>query len=51
MLFDNVITRVEWLKVGKLPIRNDLLIQPKKFIQDNLDKNKLEHYNSSTGKI
>ena len=51
MLYNDVITKGIWLKVGKLPIRNDLLIQPMKYIQDNLNPNNFELYNPNTGEI
>lgn len=51
MVYNDIITKGVWLKVGKLPIRDDLLVQPMKFIQDNLNPNNFEHYNPNTGKI
>jgi hypothetical protein len=50
-VYDDIITKGEWLKVGKLPIRSDLLVQPLQFIQDNLNPNNFEHYNPNTGEI
>ena len=50
-VYDYVITQCKWLKVGKLPIREDLLVQPMKFIQDEFNYKKLELYNPNTGEI
>jgi hypothetical protein len=51
MVYNDVVTKGTWVKVGKLPIRNDLLVQPMKFIQDNLNPNDFELYNPNTGEI
>ncbi|KFC20080.1 Imm26 family immunity protein [Chryseobacterium sp. FH1] len=51
MVYDDIITKSAWLKVGKIPIREDLLIQPMKFIQDVLNPNDFELYNPNTGEI
>ncbi len=51
MVYNDVINQGEWLKVGKLPIRDDLKIQPMKFIQDPLNPSKFELYNPNTGEI
>lgn len=51
MVYDDVITKGVWLKVGKLPIREELLIQPMKFIQDALNPDKFQLYNPNTGEI
>ena len=50
-VYNDVVTKGIWLKVGKLPIRNDLILQPMKFIQDSLNSNKFELYNPNTGEI
>lgn len=51
MVYSDIITKGVWLKVGKLPIRNDLLVLPMKYIQDNLNPDKFELYNPNTGEI
>lgn len=51
MVYNDIITKGVWLKVGKLSIRNDLLIQPMKYIQDNLNSDNFELYNPNTGEI
>lgn len=51
MVYNDIINDSVWTKIGKLPIRNDLLIQPMKFIQDNLNQNSFEIYNPNTGEI
>ncbi len=49
-VYDDVITRGRWLKVGKLPLEESLQSLPFKFIQD-LYTGELEQYNSNTGEI
>ncbi len=51
MVYDDVVTEGRWLKVGKLTIREDLLIQPMKFIQNEANINDFEFYNPNTGEI
>ncbi len=51
MVYNDVITQGKWLKVGKSSIREDLLIQPMKFIQDTIYPEKFELYNPNTGEI
>ena len=51
MVYNDIITKGVWVKVGKLPIRNDLLVQPMKYIQDNHNPNSFELYNPNTGEI
>ena len=50
-VYQDVITNGKWIKVGKLPIRDDLKTKPMKFIQDAHDKSKFELYNPNNGKI
>ncbi len=50
-VYNDVITRGRWIKVGKLPIREDLKILPMKFIQDALNPQFFELYNPNTGEI
>ena len=49
MVYNDVITKGHWLKVGKLDIREDLMELPMKFIQDVLNHNNFEIYNPNTG--
>lgn len=51
MVYNDIINDGVWTKVGKLPLRNDLLIQPMKFIQDPLEPSRFEIYNPNTGEI
>jgi hypothetical protein len=51
MVYNDIITKGVWVKVGKLPIRNDLLVQPMKYIQDIQNPNSFELYNPNTGEI
>lgn len=51
MVYNDVITNGEWKKVGKLEIREDLRVQPMKFIQDALNPNKFRLYNPNTGEM
>jgi hypothetical protein len=50
-VYNDVITEGNWLKIGKLPIREDLKIQPMQFIQDPINQNNFELYNPNTGDI
>lgn len=49
-VYNDVITRGEWLKVGKLPVREDLMTRPYTYIWDMIGK-RYELYNPNTGKI
>lgn len=51
MVYNDVVTQGKWIKVGKLPIRKDLLVQPMKFIQDSTNPDKFELYNPNNGEI
>lgn len=51
MVYNDIITNGRWLKVGKLPIREDLVELPMKFIQDSLNPEKIELYNPNNGEI
>ncbi|WP_291529214.1 Imm26 family immunity protein [Bacteroides sp. UBA939] len=46
-----VIIQGRWLKVGKLPIRESLLVLPMEFIQDIFHPELFELYNPNTGEI
>lgn len=48
-VYDNVVTKGHWLKVGKLEIRESLKVLPMQFIQDALHPNRFEFYNPNTG--
>ena len=50
-VYNDIITQGHWLKVGKLPIREDLSILPMQFIQDTLNSEKYSLYNPNTGEI
>ncbi len=50
-VYNDIITQGIWVKVGKLPIRNNLLVQPMKYIQDIQNPNNFELYNPNTGEI
>ncbi len=49
-IYRQVVTCGEWLKVGKLPLREDFKIPPMKYIYDRF-KNTYELYNTGTGEI
>lgn len=50
-VYNDVVTKGKWIKVGKIDIREDLKILPMKFIQDVLNPEKFELYDPNTGKI
>ena len=50
-VYNDVITKGRWLKVGKLEIRKDFEILPLKFIQDAQHPDRFEFYNPNTGEI
>lgn len=50
-IYDYVITKGEWLKVGKLPIKDEHKVVPYKFMQDALNPNRFDLYNPNTGEI
>lgn len=49
-VYDYVVNKGLWLKVGKLPIRNDLEIMPMKYMYDKFN-NKYDLYNPNTGEV
>lgn len=50
-VYNDVITKGKWIKIGKIEIREDLKIAPLQFIQDSLNPSKFEFYNPNTGEI
>jgi hypothetical protein len=50
-VYDDVVTKGHWLKVGKLEIRESLKVLPMQFIQDALHPDRFEFYNPNTGEI
>jgi len=50
-VYNDIITQGHWLKVGKLPIREELQILPMKYIYHKFDKSQFELYNTNTGEI
>lgn len=50
-VYDEVISKGKWLKIGNMDIRKNLIIEPFKFIQDSLNLNNFERYNPNTGEI
>ncbi|WP_281322743.1 Imm26 family immunity protein [Flavobacterium aestivum] len=50
-VYNDVITKGHWLKVGKLGIRKEFEILPLKFIQDAQHPDRFEFYNPNTGDI
>ena len=50
-VYRDVISTGLWLKVGKLPIREDLKILPMQCIQDALNETQFELYNPNTGEV
>ena len=51
VVFRWVIGSGHWKKVGKLPLREDLLIVQKQYIYHKFDRDKFEIYNPETGQI
>lgn len=49
MVYNDVITQGKWQKVGKLDVREDLRVQPMKFIRDVLNPDKFRLYDPNTG--
>ena len=50
-VYDDVITKGRWLKIGKLPVRESFQSVPNKFTQDQLDPSKFELYITDTGEM
>ena len=50
-IYNDVITKGKWLKVGKLPVRDNFKILPLNFIQDIQNTDNFELYNPNTGEI
>lgn len=50
-VYNDVITKGQWLKVGNLPIREEFRSVPMKFIQDALKPERFELYDPNTGEI
>lgn len=50
-VYDSAVKDGHWLKVGKLPIRDELTHLPMKFIQDSLNLSNFDLYNPNTGEI
>jgi hypothetical protein len=50
-VYKDIITQGHWLKVGKIPIREDLEVMPMQFIQDAINPDRFDFYNPNTGEI
>ncbi|WP_034539127.1 MULTISPECIES: Imm26 family immunity protein [unclassified Bacteroides] len=50
-VYKQVITQGDWLKVGKMPIREDCKVIPNQFIQDHFNPDNIEMYITETGEI
>lgn len=50
-IYNDVITKGHWLKVGKLAVRKEFEVLPFKFIQDFQNPEKFELYNPNNGAI
>lgn len=48
-VYDDVVKKGRWLKVGNLEIRETLKVLPMQFIQDALHPDRFEFYNPNTG--
>jgi hypothetical protein len=48
-VYNSAVTKKRWLKVGKLPLEDELKILPPEFIQDKIDPTKFRIYEN--GKI
>jgi len=51
MVYNDVITKGIWVKIGKLDIRDELKELPMQFIQDSQNPSNFEIYNPNTGEI
>lgn len=50
-VYDYAVTSGRWEKLGKLPLEENLLVLPMKFIQDALQPDSYSLYDSNTGEI
>ena len=50
-VYNDVVTKGHWVKVGKLELRPDLKVQPMQYIQDPLHLSHFELYNPNTGEM
>lgn len=50
-VYKDIITQGYWLKVGKLPIREELQVAPMQYIYHKFDKLQFELYDPNTGEI
>lgn len=50
-VYDNVVKSGRWLKIGDLPLEEELQVLPLKFIQDKINPNQFEIYNPNTGEM
>ncbi len=50
-LYNYIVTKGIWVKIGRLPIREDLQVLPMKFIQDRQNPSHFQLYNPNTGVI
>lgn len=50
-VYDDVITKGRWRKVGKIPIRDEFLTVPLQFIQDAIDPKNFRLYDPNSGEI
>jgi len=50
-VYDDIVTKGRWKIVGKLPIKDAYKNVPLKFIQDAIDKSRIDIYNPNTGEI
>jgi hypothetical protein len=47
--YDDIITKGRWLKIGKSPLENHLMILPMKYIQDPINQSEFRLYDPNTG--
>ena len=50
-VYDDVVTKGHWLKVGKMDMRDDFKIFPLQFVQDVMNHSKYSIYNPNTGEM
>lgn len=50
-VYFDIITQGHWIKVGKLPIREELQVAPMQYIYHKFDKSQFELYDPNTGEI
>ncbi len=50
-VYNDVITRGRWLKIGSIPLEEQLRVLPMQFVQDALHPSRFSFYNPNTGQM